>query len=74
METLVQEDANPKGNDFGVCLRERLHSKLFFELLLELMIVFNQAIMNQGNSLFVIKMGMSIDISLVSMSCPASVT
>jgi len=37
-------------------------------------VIFNDTIVNEGNSLFVIKMRMSIGVSLVTVSSPARVT
>ena len=55
-------------------MADRLNVVLFFEFGLELEIVRNNTVMHQRDSLLVIKVGMGVRVSLVSVSRPTGVT
>ena len=70
----IEEDANPEGDDFGICLAFLLYTVFLLELLFQRIIVIYYTIMHQGNPILMIKMWMSIYICLVAMRSPSGMT
>jgi len=70
----IEEDANPEGNDFGICLAFLIYAIFLLELLFQLVIVIYYTIMHQGNPILMIKVRMSILICLVAMRGPSGMT
>lgn len=62
-----------KGHYLGISLRDRNDVVLLSQLGLQLMVVANDAVMDDSDATSVVEMWMRIDISLVTVSGPAGV-
>lgn len=72
IEALVKENTDPDGGDFCIGLTLRLDVVFLLELLFQLEVVRDDAVVDQSNSLLMIKVRMSVHIGFVTMGRPSS--
>lgn len=71
---LIKKDPYKHCHDFSVGLSFLFEAILFFKLLPELKIVWNDTVVDKCHSFFMIKMWMRIHISLITMCSPSSMS
>lgn len=69
---LVEEDTDPDGSDLSIGLTHRLDVVLLLELLFELEIVRDDTVVDERDSLLMVKVRMGIHIGFVTVGCPSS--
>ena len=68
---LVQVNTDPNRHNFGISLTFLLNAVFVFQLFLEFKVIVDYAIVNEGDSVLVIEVRMSVDVGLVAVSCPS---
>ena len=72
IEALIKENTNPDGGDFCIGLTLRLDVVFLLELLSQTVVVGDDTVVDQRNSLLVVKVRMSVHIGFVTMGRPSS--
>ena len=63
--------ANQQSHDFCIRARDRMNIMLFNQLVFQLMVISNDAVVDYSDATLVVEVRVSIDISLITVGGPA---
>ena len=70
---MIQVYADPQSDNLGVSLRQRLDPMCLPQLFFELVIVFNESVVNKCDALPLIIVGVCVHVGLITVGRPSSV-